>query len=370
MAPPTYAALSVGHLAPFPSPHALQWSTEGQLLVLTRSAIYILTPNLGLPFDEEATMGSRPPGSVGKSTEPVVKWFKTAVELENSMGHYWWDESSRSLSLCWQEVAWSPSNLSGNGGCLLVAMNSNHEVSLWAPDKNHLKGEWVKTQDVTSLIREVALVEIPDGNKGSSAGVHRVLYSQANCIAWSRQMDVGPPGRMMDTSLLAIGNRAGSVIFLRSNGTGDLEHVKTVGVSDHWVTQLAWSEWIEDGNGRCIGTLAFASADGGFSVISISSALEQDSDTGDFSPTFDFEHNGLLDVKDLGRRGITSMQWIFPSDGSQVLVYNKPGTVHLWWYTDSENEPRNTALRLKSPPLSSSASSLAPACAIIRTKMS
>lgn len=67
-----------------------------------------------------------------------------------------------------------------------------------------------------------------------------------------------------------------------------------------------------------IGTLAFASADGKFSVISISCALEWNSDTGILSPSFDFEHNGLLDVKNLDRRGITSMQWVFPSDGSQV----------------------------------------------------
>lgn len=42
MAPPTYGVISIGHLAPYPSSSGVQWSTEGQALILTKNAVYIL----------------------------------------------------------------------------------------------------------------------------------------------------------------------------------------------------------------------------------------------------------------------------------------------------------------------------------------
>lgn len=50
MTPPTYGAVNVSYVAPLPSPFGIQWSAEGQVLIVTVKNIYILvgTPNTSI----------------------------------------------------------------------------------------------------------------------------------------------------------------------------------------------------------------------------------------------------------------------------------------------------------------------------------
>ncbi|KAG1734860.1 uncharacterized protein EDB91DRAFT_1337762 [Suillus paluster] len=106
-----------------------------------------------------------------------------------------------------------------------AVLNSNAEVSLWAAANNHLKGEWTNIQDVTGL-------------------------------AWSKQPDYGiAPTPILDSSMLALGNRAGSIMFLRfnrnSDSGGSVSYIHTEPLSDHWITHLSWSPWVIHGVGQC-----------------------------------------------------------------------------------------------------------------------
>lgn len=52
------------------------------------------TPDLGIDFDAASAVGAKPPGALAKRAEPVIKWFRTVVELDPSIKYNWPDSSS------------------------------------------------------------------------------------------------------------------------------------------------------------------------------------------------------------------------------------------------------------------------------------
>lgn len=152
-----------------------------------------------------------------------------------------------SLDVSLREVACSPSNLTSRGRCVIAILNSNAEVSLWAAAKNHLKGEWSNIQDVTGLLLNKAL---------SKDVIRNTLRAQVTSLAWSKQPDYRiTPTPILDSSMLALGNRAGCIEFFRFNGNsnpgGSLSYIHTEPLSDHWITHLSWAPWITHAVGHC-----------------------------------------------------------------------------------------------------------------------
>lgn len=47
------------------------------------------TPNLGIEFDIDSAVSAKPPGALGKNAEPVIKWFRTVVELDATPKYNW-----------------------------------------------------------------------------------------------------------------------------------------------------------------------------------------------------------------------------------------------------------------------------------------
>lgn len=63
-------------------------------------------------------------------------------------------------------------------------------------------------------------------------------------VAWSPQP---PTAREKNASLLALGNAAGSIYFLRiENNT--LQICATLQISDAWITELRWTHWTQSEN--------------------------------------------------------------------------------------------------------------------------
>ncbi|KAF8329500.1 uncharacterized protein EI90DRAFT_1404798 [Cantharellus anzutake] len=150
MPPPTFTTVSVGTAASHASPQLLQWSCAGQLLIMMRSVIYILTPALGVNFDIDSSFIGQPPGILIRDTEPHLRWFRTVIELDMSETHRWasfsMHPSTNSIgttSFTWRDAAWSPPNISTHG-CALATLSSNHELGIWTPNNNYLHGEWSK----------------------------------------------------------------------------------------------------------------------------------------------------------------------------------------------------------------------------------
>lgn len=52
------------------------------------------TPNLGIGFDTNSAVPAKPPGPLGKNAEPVIKWFRTVVELDAALKYNWPEMSS------------------------------------------------------------------------------------------------------------------------------------------------------------------------------------------------------------------------------------------------------------------------------------
>ncbi|KAF8591852.1 hypothetical protein K439DRAFT_1536430 [Ramaria rubella] len=315
-----------------PSLTTLQWSEDGQAFVVTRSAIYILTPSTGIKFDPSSVITA----SLAQSTNKNVKgdplsWYRNMIELEKAPMHHWPLESQDwgtvslgSLDMSWSAITLSPSNLSKWSCCVMVALNTNLEVSLWAPAKNHLTGEWVKVQDITQVIK--------DSEKTLPTAIQKTLNAQVHSISWSHQISFGD--RVChDGSLLALGNRAGRVIFLRlpqMNNDQELQAIASLDVADDWVTQLAWSSWTKLQSGCFKASLACGIADGGIVIVLVSLFLDHDPQRPGVHPRFTFTlaADGRPCCLSDGS-ALTALTWVESKFHAPILVYSKPGVIHL-----------------------------------------
>ncbi|KAF9220011.1 hypothetical protein BS17DRAFT_854039 [Gyrodon lividus] len=336
---PIYTALSVPTVITHPSVRCLQWSEDGQLCLATKYAVHILTPDPGVNFSTPADIKS-PIGD--EQSDRPLGWYRTMIETTRGQIHSWpsiyqgWGSLSLgSLDVSVRAVACSPSGLTSRGRCVLAVLNSNMEVSLWAAGKNHLKGEWSNIQDVTGYILNLPGI----GQDIDEAS--RTLGSQVVSIAWSGQPHFGIyPAPLLDASILAVGTRAGSVKIFRfagadSDGTVFLIHeVKT---SEEWITHLAWSPWLILDEGKCQSLLAYATGGGGVGLIKISQTLQSTSDPG-FVPTYKLDVVSEQQIEAVfppDKRAIPALDWVAVPGRNPILVYSKPGIVHLWSWSSS-----------------------------------
>jgi hypothetical protein len=175
-----YSASSVTAAASHPSINALQWTEDGQLLFLTKTAVYILTPDLGVNYRSSSLLTSaKPKESVSGTNTPG--WYRTVLELDRRSFHHWPSESqdwdslvTGSLDVFIKSVVASPSFLSADAGCVLAVINTNLELSLWCSAKNQLAGQWIKLQDTLSFLQSLAAIQ-------TDSCLQRTLQTQVVC---------------------------------------------------------------------------------------------------------------------------------------------------------------------------------------------
>ncbi|KAH9840069.1 transcription factor IIIC subunit delta N-term-domain-containing protein [Rhodofomes roseus] len=333
------STFSLSGVSATPSAKCLQWTADGQLLVLTKSAVHILTPHVGMSNELTSTVEH----TEGKEQDPSrnVKrtgWLRTMIGIDKALVYQWpadcqdWGAVALgSLDQGLRAVTSSPTNLSGDASCLLVVLNSNMELALWGPVKDFLRGEWAKLVDVTAALRAHF------GGRDNSTLVS-TLCAQSSCIEWSSQADFGlAPTPLLDGSLLAVGNRAGSVSFLRfcgkSDGSWEVRCAATVPLADRWVTHVAWSSWKQLQSGKCEASLACGIADGSIVVLRVVQTLHSAASSLGLIPNHDIQAS--FEVQDVrpaesDGRGITCIQWTKPSADLDLLVYSKPAKLYLW----------------------------------------
>ncbi|KAF8835955.1 hypothetical protein BDN67DRAFT_912054 [Paxillus ammoniavirescens] len=332
---PIYTALSVPTVITHPSVRCLQWSEDGQLCLVTKSSVHILTPDPGINFNTPADIKT-PIGD--EHSDRPLGWYRTMIEATRGQTHSWpsiyqgWASLSLgSLDVSVRAVACSPSGLTSRGRCVIAVLNSNMEVSLWAAGKNHLKGEWSNIQDVTGDILNLPAVD-QDFNEAS-----RTLGSQVMSIAWSSQPHFGIyPAPLVDASILAVGTRAGSVKLFRLQNVADSEGtvalIHEVKISEEWITHLAWSPWFIFSEGKCQSLLAYATGDGGVGIVRISQILQSASVSG-FVPTYTLDVISGQKTESVfapDRRATPALDWVAVPGRNPILVYSKPGTIYLW----------------------------------------
>ncbi|KAH9933377.1 transcription factor IIIC subunit delta N-term-domain-containing protein [Fomitopsis serialis] len=319
------------------SAKCLQWTADGQLLVLTKSAVHIMTPHIGMSGEVSSTI-DRTEEKNSSSDVKRIGWLRTMIGIDKALDHQWPTGSQEwgavalgSLDQGVRAVTSSPSNLSGDASCLLVVLNSNMELALWGPVKNFLSGEWTKLVDVTEALQA-------HFSTHEDSTLASILRAQSTCIEWSSQADFGlAPTPLLDGSLLAVGNRAGSVSFLRFrgriDGSWEVCCAATVPLADRWVTHVAWSSWKRLQGGGCEASLACGIADGSVVVLRVIQTVHPEASPSGLVPHNDIQASfEVRDIKPSGSdgRGLTCMRWAEPSADLDMLIYSKPGKLYLW----------------------------------------
>ncbi|KAI0294320.1 transcription factor IIIC subunit delta N-term-domain-containing protein, partial [Multifurca ochricompacta] len=336
-----YAASSVPAAASHPTISCLQWTEDGQLLFVTKTAVYILTPDFGVnnsygPFSTTASKLKDSPGGFN-----ACGWFRTVLELDRRSFYHWpmesqdWDNLvTGSLDVSIKAVVASPSFLSADAGCVLAVVSTNLELSLWCSLRNQLAGQWVKLQDATHFLQSL-------GTVSGGSRLQQALRSQVVCCSWSRQPDFdNVPASVLDGSLLAVGNKAGSVLLLRftrdSGPSQYLEHIQTIVISEQWVTHLTWLPWTRTRVNECLAALVYCTSDGTVGSIQVTRTISIETRAAsrygsDPVIATSLSHSKTL-ICEADDRMITALSFIEPRDRDMnpVVVIFRPGVVHLW----------------------------------------
>ncbi|WVF71458.1 hypothetical protein IAT40_006262 [Kwoniella sp. CBS 6097] len=265
-----------------------------------------------------------------------IRWWNTGIEIDKDGSRddvYGWaevgEESTavlREKEVTTRQAIWSPSNLSDIGGCLLVVLSSNMQVSVYAPRNDAYSKQWDEIADLTALTRTL----LPRQATQPELTEHGMLELRTTTLAWSSH----PPVESMvgiDGSLLALSNRAGKIAFW---SYGPQKRFKRLGVIDlpikgGWVVDMAWSEWDSVDKHTCEVHLALSLSDGSIRPLHIRRSVGAYPES-DGSPSWKLEVSQpfMLDRGD--KRTVTSIKWI-----QDVLVWTKAGSVHL--FADRDN---------------------------------
>ncbi|OSD04865.1 hypothetical protein PYCCODRAFT_1443665 [Trametes coccinea BRFM310] len=358
------AALRLPSVTISPSAKGLQFSGDGQVILLTKYAVYILVYTSSASYQScliDAYLDSGRWYTPSQSAQSLG-WLRTVVEFDRALTQQWPSDCQDWGTVCLgaldpslQAIALSPSNLTNTAGCLFALLNSNLELTIWGASKNFLTGE-----NVTSLLKDAA------GTRSTSALV-RTLHAQSTCIEWSQQPDWGlTPAPAIDASLLAVGNRAGWVSLLRYDGaTERMVIVDSVAIADRWISHIAWSEWTIGQDGVCEAMLGCAAADGSVVALKVQRSLTVRHPTSNLFSEYEFGlkfHEPGEIACEADGKAVTAMRWANPQGRNPVLIFHKTGAVHFWSAQSTWSDSKVLFLRTQKRSLGSSA--LCPASGI------
>ncbi|KAF8066594.1 transcription factor IIIC subunit delta N-term-domain-containing protein [Lyophyllum atratum] len=365
--PPIYTTLNVPTVTSYPSVKCLQWSADGQVCFATKNAAYIMTPDHGVHFDVSSVIKSVNEKETRDGIPPIA-WFRTIIPFDKSDVHRWpeysqaWGAASLgSIDVALWDVTFSPSGLSIDSGCVLAALTSNMDLTLWTAAKNCLKGEWIKVYEVTPF-----LLETFSGDSSPAGQTVQALKSQITSIIWSPQADFGViPTPAVNGSLLVAGNRAGSLLFLRYRADKSIELVENLQVVDKWITNVSFSSWTTIKQGTCEAYVGYAASDGTVGLVKVTQSLEESTSQNMTQTKLCLTVEPVARLCEPDNAGVTALSWIEIPYKGRILVHCKPGMLYLW----SPPSPNigwsgYRAFRLRTQKLSAGSSSLHPASGI------
>ncbi|CAE6474838.1 unnamed protein product [Rhizoctonia solani] len=304
------------------STDVLQCSADGQISVVTRSAIFIVTP------DFRASSSSQN----GRSSQGNhIGWSKTAIHDFGTIKAWsdgkaeWSTLSLATVENVWQATSWSPSGLNRLGGCLLATLTNNLQLAIWAPIKNPSVGEWTRVADITEY-------QITSYGGEDEITPEDLLKCQSCSIAWSGSCDEGASLPLVGEyhSLLVSGARSGSLYFFRWDSSIDAaRYCFSFKVADTWIIRLVWSKWKQldsNSSGFVCASLACALSNGSVWVLRVKQGPSENEQ--DEQERYSITDSTLVIEPD--SRSITAMAFIEVNPKAQpMLVVAKPGFVTL-----------------------------------------
>ncbi|WWC89352.1 uncharacterized protein L201_004274 [Kwoniella dendrophila CBS 6074] len=389
--PPTILATRIfPGILPSTSQHNVSWNEDGQCLFITKKGVNILTPHLTTTFSPPPTLvdptlqlkdnnnnSSNVRNQAGNSfvvedgasdddevdldgglDEPLIsgldntttnnnnnsskvkskirmkrpkngeiKFWNTGIELDKEgkrNDHYGWNEYNDEIDtvliekdVTTRQAIWSPSGLTDLGGSLLVGLSSAMQVSVYAPRNDPYTKQWDEIADLTSIMKGL----IPP--KEGPLSLKESLGLRTMSIQWSSHLPL-PSMIGIDGSLLALSNRAGKITFWSYGLDKRFHQLRSSDVCQigGWVSDMAWSEWKVLDDESCEAHLALTLTDGSIRVITVIRKIELKS-SGRREWALDIHPSFMIDRGD--KRTITSIKWI-----EDVLIWTKPGTVHIF----------------------------------------
>ncbi|TFK65956.1 hypothetical protein BDN72DRAFT_824041 [Pluteus cervinus] len=328
------ATMTIPATTPSASTQTLLWTDDGQVCFITKAAVYILTPDHGMNYDLTALVKPK------FMCEPpvVLGWFKTIIKMEDLAITKWpeyslsWGVLSLgSLDLSMWEVAPSPANMYPDSGSILAIRDTNTDLSLWAPDRNFLKGQWKQVVDITSILLQGVEDDVPS-----------ILHAQVTGIGWTPQADFGlTPIPVADGSLLITGNRAGRLVFFRYQPhLSTVLRLHIVGVSTTWVTRIATRPWKATSLSDCETVVAYATADGAVGMLKVTQSIEVVPSSHVLVPQYNIEasfDSQPIELHSADKSSATALKWISTKRNQHILAHCKPGRILLW--TDDPSLP-------------------------------
>ncbi|KAJ3850791.1 putative zinc-finger of transcription factor IIIC complex-domain-containing protein [Lentinula lateritia] len=334
-----HTSLNVPTVITSPSVNCLQWSEDGQAFFTSKSAVYIMTPEHGINFDLDSVLKS----SVDEDTDdnPLLGWFRTMIAIDKTDACRWTDYSQDwsatslgSMDISVWAITVSPSQSTSDAGCILAILSSNMDLTLWIAGKNAVKGEWKKIACVTTMLLDHFMKDT------SLSATANTIAAQVLCIDWSSQPNFAlSPAPGLDNSFLVCGNRAGTLLFIRFVYTSynkiSLEYKLTV--TDRWILQVAFSQWILVQPLTCIALVAYSTPDGTIGFVRVTQTLQQTAKQTPFalpftmSTAFEQLETKVLDTR---KGALTALKWVDVPGRLPILAYTRPGTVHIWSPSD------------------------------------
>ncbi|KAF9269144.1 hypothetical protein L218DRAFT_422632 [Marasmius fiardii PR-910] len=347
-----YSCLNFSSILNSPSPKCLQWSPDGQACFVTKSAVYILTPEPGINHDlysllpsalQTATFSNnsttKPNQTESDATSQLtLNWFRTMIQYDSKSADLCrWPDFSQDFAAVslgsidpsiWS-VTFSPSGVGASTGCIICVLTTNMDLSLWKPTKNALKGEWIKILDIVPILLDTYEFHSP---------LMRTLSSQVVSVEWTSPADFGiQPTPIIDGSLLVCGTRAGTLIFLRFVPVdSSVEVIETVHLSKEWIMHISVTSWTVVEPGICKATLAYATSQGKIGIIGIKQSLAQETEK---PPSIE------CDFKQTDERvaekviGVTALKWLQVPNRTPILTYTVPGVLRLWASSETPEPP-------------------------------
>ncbi|WVW83875.1 hypothetical protein I302_105897 [Kwoniella bestiolae CBS 10118] len=275
-----------------------------------------------------------------------IKFWNTGMEVDKDRSRdevYGWDDVGDEITaivsekeVTTRQAIWSPSGLNDLGGSLLVVLNTNMQVSVYAPRNDPYTKQWDEIADLTSIIWG----SIPPESLVNGLTVEAMCEMRTMCMQWSTHL---PLTTMIgiDGSLLVLGNRAGKISFWSYGAEKRFCQIQSVRIVEQggWVTDMAWSEWKTLGDHTCEAHLALTLTDGSVRVVSVQRKAEIDP-SHPKAWSLDVQPALMIDRGD--ERHIGSIKWI-----DDVLVWTKSGSVHIFAPEGNQTVQWNGIVSLK-----------------------
>ncbi|CAG8543893.1 16014_t:CDS:10 [Funneliformis caledonium] len=282
-------------------PNCLKWSEDNQILLFAPIGIYIFTPLYkGINMERN--------GTCVRNARIECQEFNREREII---------QENQETFRC---AAWSPSGTSNLKSCLIIAITTKYNVSIYGPKVNPINSDWIEIENMTEQIINSYTSEKVEDITDETV----VDQLQSISVSWS---PLCIDEYFDPVSIIAIGSKAGTVTFWSYND--GVNFLYCLQAHETWVTTSAWSQWIRLGNEQCKYASSFVTGCVEGSVHLWQVNLSRDFlDNEDARLSISVTLRMVLANED--GRIVDIMKWYDSADGNERFAMIKGRKIYVW----------------------------------------